>query len=108
MGIISFRTYLLMAFLVGGAVLAISLVFGQDIVDFANSQQRNSASAGVEWLGKLMMGPVELTFDPDSQPFGAIIAAIVWPVTLFWPIMILLHVLIVEAVGFTSQQDLPG
>jgi hypothetical protein len=99
---------MLMALLVGGAVLALSFGFGDDIVRFANNQQSNAASEGVEWLGTLIMGPVKFAFDPDSRPFGAILAAIVWPVTLFWPILVLLHILIVEAVGFTSQQDLPG
>jgi len=107
-GIISFRAYMLMALLVGAVVLAIGFAFGEEIVDFANEQQRNAASAGIEWLGTLFMGPVEFAFSRDYRPFGAIVAAIVWPVTLFWPILVLLHILIVEAVGFTSEQDLPG
>ena len=99
---------MLMALLVGAAVLAISFAFGEDIVSFADNQQQNAASEGIGWLGTLLLGPVELAFDPDARPFGAILAGIVWPVTLLWPILVLLHVLIVEAVGFTSQQDLPG
>lgn len=107
MGYISFRAYLAIGVVVGAIVFGIGMLFGDDIVRWAATQDRKATQAGLSFIGLVVMEPLSFVFDPEYKPIGAIVAGLAWPLTLFWPVLIVFHFLAVEGYSFISEQEMP-
>jgi hypothetical protein len=102
----SFRTYAFIGLIIGGIVLLIGVFFGENIYIWAGEQETRAALADVGGLGTLVMAPVQLMFNPDFMPFGAILAGVLWPLTLLWPLVVLANMVIVEGIGVSRDTEI--
>jgi hypothetical protein len=84
-GLLNFRVYTFIALIVAGLMLAIwNFDTGRSFVSFVQSTDRVAAQA----LGTAVTGFVSNPIVwAASDPFGAIVAGLLWPLALFWAIL---------------------
>ena len=83
---VSAKTYLLVAVGVGGLIFLIGLLFADGIHTWAQDKQ---VDVELDDIG-VIFKPVELVFNPSHYYIGAVVAGLLWPITLIWiPLLIL-------------------
>jgi hypothetical protein len=105
LGLLNFRAYTFIALIVAGIMLAIwNFDTGKAFVGFV--QGINGGTAGV--LGSAVSGFVTAPIIwAANDPFGAIVAGLLWPLSLFWLILfIALFVFSIFAPTFSAATNL--
>lgn len=103
---ISGKTYILIGLGAGILIFLISVVWGQDIVDWSDKQQVQAEYHGYSWIKTIVFEPVEFVFDPDRRPVGAIVAGVAWPLVPVWIILILIGLLIIPGSDVANDVDI--
>lgn len=103
---ISAKAYILIGLGIGLLVFLLGLVIGEDIANWARDKQGEASARGLGVVKVIIFEPVELVFDPDNRPWGAIIAGVVWPLTILWiPLVIIGLVLIPASDAWRDTDD---
>jgi hypothetical protein len=95
---ISTRNYILMTIGMGLLVFLIGLAAGDDIAQWAREQQAEAAARNLGLIEKVVFVPVEFVFDTDNSPWGAILAALVWPLAILWLVLVVIGIIIITVV----------
>ena len=104
----SIRTYFLIGFVIGGIIYLVGQFAGADIVEWADDQQREARLVNLRPVGQIVMEPVALVFNPDQLLVGAILGGFLWPLTVLWPILILIHIVAVSLSDAVDDAALQG
>lgn len=103
---ISGRAYILIGLGTGLLIFLISMVAGDDIVDWSRDQQFQARANGYSWAETIIFEPVEFVFDPARRPVGAILAGVAWPLVPVWLILILIGILIIPGSDVANDVDI--
>ena len=103
---VSGKTYIMIGLGTGILIFLISMVWGQDIVDWSNEQQFQAEYHGHSWIKTIVFEPVEFVFDPAHRPVGAIVAGLAWPLVPVWIILILIGLLIIPGSDVANDVDI--
>ena len=95
---VSTKAYILITIGMGLFVFLIGLAIGDDIAQWAREQQYEAAIRNQGLVEKIVFVPVEFVFDPDNSPWGAILAAVVWPLVIVWVVLVVIGIIIITVV----------
>ena len=98
---VSGKTYLLIAVGVAALIFLIGLLFADGIHTWSQEKQVDTELDDIAFIFK----PVELVFDPDSFYVGAIVAGIVWPITLIWIPLLILGLVVGPMIDATEEME---
>lgn len=89
MGVISFRAYLVIAFIVAAVIYLLGLVADDNIVAFLLDIRGDATRAGMaSVITNFVIEPLRLIFSGDLP--GAIVGGILWPLLAVWGILFVL------------------
>lgn len=90
MGIISFRVYLLIAFVVFALLFAVQLFGGgPGVAQFFTSVRATAVNSGLSFtIANFILGPIIWIF--QTQYYGPIVAGLLWPVDIVWLLLFII------------------
>lgn len=97
------KPYLIIGAGVGLLFFLIVTFFGETVADWGRDQQYESDIRSQRVLSTLVYDPFIFVFDPENQPFGAIIAGVAWPAVLIWILLVILSLMIIAGVDVSSN-----